>query len=202
MNIKHIRDIKLTKKQIDIAILIFLGIAILAVSLILALPGSRVYGNASADEKQRNTFDAAMFFTDRLRHCESFSDVRTASVGGEIPALVITSEDGTPAAGDEGNADGTDEKADGTNAKAGGSDSKDAGETETWYFVFDGHLRSSAITPGDNVSPESGDIIMAMESADFRTLKNGLLEISFTTEDGISSAVNISLADEGGGSDG
>ena len=195
MNIKHIRDIKLTKKQIDIAILIFLGIAILAVSLILALPGSRVYGNASADEKQRNTFDAAMFFTDRLRHCESFSDVRTASVGGEIPALVITSEDGSPAADSEGSADGTNEKADGSNAK-------DAGETETWYFVFDGHLRSSAITPGDNVSPESGDIIMAMESADFRTLKNGLLEISITTEDGISSAVNISLADEGGGSDG
>lgn len=195
MNIKHIRDIKLTKKQIDIAILIFLGIAILAVSLILALPGSRVYGNASADEKQRNTFDAAMFFTDRLRHCESFSAVRTASVGGEIPALVITSEDGSPAAGGEGSADGTDEKADGSNAN-------DAGETETWYFVFDGHLRSSAITPGDNVSPESGDIIMAMESADFRTLKDGLLEISFTTEDGISSAVNISLAGEGGGSDG
>lgn len=168
----HMKSLKLSKKQMDIIVLIFLAVAVLAVSLILALLGSRVYENSSADERQQEVCTAAAYFTDRLRECESFSNVRTASLGGERPALVI-------------------------------SDTSKASETarETWYFVYDGQLMRTSVDAGKTVSPESGEPVMALKSAAFRILQNGLLEITIVTQAGERSTVNVYIADGGGGSD-
>ena len=42
---------------------------------------------------------------------------------------------------------------------------------------------------------------MALKSADFRILQNGLLEITIVTQAGERSTVNVYIADGGGGSD-
>ncbi len=182
----------------NIAVLVFIAAAVLAVSLILALLGSRVYENSAADESQQELCGVTTYFTDRLRECESFSDVRTASLGGEIPALVISSE-ATGSAGSNGSSIAPD-ASDGTDGSEDAAEDLSDAIRETWYFVYDGQLMLTSVNSGETVSPESGEPVMDLQSANFRVLQNGLLEITVVTNRGERSAINISLADGGGGS--
>ena len=87
------KNTKLTKKRINIIILICFIVITTGASIVLALLGTQVYTNATADKSQQAAYDTFAYFTGQLRKCENFSQVRTASLGGKIPALVISSED-------------------------------------------------------------------------------------------------------------
>lgn len=189
------KGLKLSQKQMNIAVIVILAVAIFAISLILALLGSRVYENSDADSRQRSVSDAASYFTEQLRGCESSAHVRVASLKGEIPALVITMDDDSPGA-DDGNSGADDAGSSGQADKDVARDNDDT-TLEAWYFVYDGSLHRAVINSGDTVSPASGEIIMPLHSVGFSTLRGGLVEISFVTGDGDSSTINISLA--GGG---
>ena len=161
------------------AVLIFLAVAVLAVSLILALLGSRIYENSAADEKQQHTYEALSYFAEQARKCEGSSDMRVASLKGEVPALVLT----------------------GSAAQKNSGGDTDESEKEMWYFVYDGSLKKVRTDAGTTVSPEAGTVVMPMESAGFRMLRGDLLEITVVTQDGESASINLSFADGGGGSD-
>lgn len=161
--------LQLTKKQIRIIFLIALAVVIMAASIILALLGSKIYKNSAAYKDQQQLYSASSYFTELIRQCEDTSDIRTATLGGKIPALVIASEN------DKGENTG-----------------------ERWIFVYDNQLKSAKAGVGDAVAPEDGDAVMPLESADFHTLRGSLLEISIITESGKSSSVNLQLTGNGG----
>lgn len=189
------KGLKLSQKQMNIVVIVILAVAVFTLSLILALLGSRVYENSNADSRQRAVSDAASYFTEQLRGCENAAHVRAASLKGEVPALVVSMDDDSPGA-DAGNSVANDVDSSGQADKDMVRENDDT-TLEAWYFVHDGALHRTVINSGDTVSPASGEIIMPLHSAGFSILRGGLVEISFVTDDGDSSTINISLA--GGG---
>lgn len=65
--------------------------AFMLVSAVLAALCTGIYRMDSAADASRELRDTCMYFTGIIRGCEDPSSVRTASVGGEIPALVFRS---------------------------------------------------------------------------------------------------------------
>lgn len=161
-----IKNINPTKKQLHITILVIAAVLITAVSIMLALLGTRVYRNSVADRSEQALYDASSYFTHEIRSCESSSQIRVASLGGKLPALVIAS-------GEEGG-------------------------RETWFFTYDGSLRSTSAKPGESVSAETGRAIMPLEAVDFHMLKTDLIEITIIAKTGDSTTLNLHLADNGG----
>lgn len=156
---------KFTEKQLHIIFVTVIVIAVTGISAALAILGSNIYRN-SAENRALQTFsDAAGFFTAEMRQCTDFSQVRTASLGGKIPALVLS-------VSDEAN-----------------------GETsEIWIYSSGGFLRMNVVAAGKNVDPESGERIMPMTAADFRVLQPGLIEITMVMKTGESHTIALSLA--------
>lgn len=87
-----IANINPTKKQLHIAALIISAVLITVVSIMLALLGSRVYKSSVTDRSEQTLYDVSAYFTHQIRSCESSSQIRVASLGGELPALVIAPE--------------------------------------------------------------------------------------------------------------
>lgn len=138
-----IKNINPTKKQLHITVLIISAVLITAVSIMLALLGTRVYRNSVADKSEQALYDASAYFTHEIRGCESSSQIRVASLGGKLPALVIAS-------GEEGGRETWLFTYDGnlcrTSAKPGESVSAETGQAVMPLEAVDFHmLRSDLI---------------------------------------------------------
>lgn len=137
----------------------------------LAMLGIRLYKNSAANRTEQVMYDACTYLTRQVRQCESTSQIRVALLGGNIPALVISSEPDTDK------------------------------PSETWFFTYDDNLCRLNASPGETIDPEAGQAVMDIKSTDFHMLKDDLLEITVVTQTGESSAINLYLADNGGADD-
>ena len=155
----------LTEKQLHIIVIAISIIAVTGISAALAILGSNIYRNSAENRSQQAVSDAAGFFTAEIRQCTDFSHVRTASLGGKLPALVLSRSDDA------------------------------SGEvSETWIYSNGEYLMKNDIAAGKNVDPESGEKIMPMTAADFRVLEPGLIEITMVMKTGESHTIALSLA--------
>ena len=152
----------LTEKQLHIFVIAVIVIAVTGLSAALAILGSNIYRN-SAENRSQQAFSAEM------RQCTDFSQARTASLGGKLPALVLSRTDET------------------------------SGEVrETWIYSNNGYLMKNIAAAGKNVDPESGEKIMPMTTADFRVPEPGLIEITMVMKTGESHTIALSLANGAG----
>ncbi len=159
----------LTEKQLRMIFFIVLIIVVTGISILLALLGTRVYKNSADDKAQQSFCDTAAYFTGIIRQCEESSQIRTASLRGELPALVISRE------------------------------SDKTGEiTESWYFTYNGWLKNAQVPEGSEVTTDSGDTVMPLESVEFHMLDSNLLEIIMVTEAHENAAINLYLPGNGG----
>lgn len=159
----------ITEKQLHIIAAAVIVIAVTGLSAALSVLGSSIYRNSAENRSLQAFSDAAGFFTAEMRQCTDFSQARTASLGGKIPALVLSSSDDT------------------------------SGEvSETWLYSNGGYLMKNAADAGKNVDPESGEKIMPMTTADFRVLEPGLIEITMVMKNGESRTIALSLANGAG----
>lgn len=163
---------QLTEKQFRTIFFIVLIIVVTVISILLALLGTRVYKNSTDDKAQQSFCDAAAYFTEFTRQCEESSRIRTASLRGELPALVISRESG-----------------------------KTGEITESWYFTYGGWLKNANVPEGSEVTADSGDAVMPLESVEFHMLKSNLLEIIMVTEANENAAINLYLPGNGGAAD-
>ncbi len=178
---------KLTEKQIHTLVIAAAVAAVLGFSIILALLGINVYKNSTAENAQQSFSEATGFFTAQIRQCTDFTQIRTASLGGDIPALVITADDEASAGSSASD-----------NTSDTGSSDDNSADTETWIYTYDNQLRKNTAASGTNVTPESGEVVMAMQYTDFRVLQDGLLEVTLVMPDGDEHTINLSLAVRGG----
>lgn len=63
-----------------------------AAAVVAAALGVSIYGIASSGDMTSSPDSAVSYITEKVRECEDKSDIRTASLGGSIPALVISSD--------------------------------------------------------------------------------------------------------------
>lgn len=68
-------------------------------SAILAIMGTEIYKMSIETETSRAICNTSTYFTEVIKACEDTSSVRTASIGGKIPSLVLRA--GTEDNGDE-----------------------------------------------------------------------------------------------------
>lgn len=113
-----------------------------------------------------------MYFAEQIRQCENNSQVRIATLGGKIPALVLSSEN-----------------------------DDNEGSYETWFFTYDGQLCKIKTKPGNTVVPYSGTPVMPLGNVDFHLLQSDLLEVTIITQTGENTTVNLHLAGNGGNTD-
>ena len=85
----------LTEKQLHIFVIAVIVIAVTGLSTALAILGSNIYRNSAENRSQQAFSDAVGFFTAEMRQCTDFSQARTASLGGKLPALVLSRTDET-----------------------------------------------------------------------------------------------------------
>ena len=159
----------LTEKQLHIIAVAVTVIAVMGISAALAILGSNIYKNSAENKSLQDFSDAVGFFTAEMRQCTDFSQVRTASLGGKLPALVLSKSD-----------------------EASGEVS------ETWLYSNGGYLMKNVAAVGKNVDPESGERVMPMTTADFRVLEPGLIEITMVMKNGKSHTIALSLANGSG----
>lgn len=165
----NIKTLKLTKRQRAIIVILTAAAIITAVSVMLALLGSRVY-KSSADSKSTEGLCAvSQYLIHQVRSCDSSSQLRVAYLGGSLPALVISTKD-----------------------------SKGDSETETWFFTYNGSLCKTTAEPGSSVSETSGQAVAELETADFHITQENLLEITLINDAGDSITVNTDLTGKGG----
>ena len=159
----------LTEKQLHIFVIAVIVIAVTGLSAALAILGSNIYRNSAENRSQQAFSDAVGFFTAEMRQRTDFSQARTASLGGKLPALVLSRTDET------------------------------SGEVrETWIYSNNGYLMKNIAAAGKNVDPESGEKIMPMTTADFRVPEPGLIEITLVMKTGESHTIALSLANGAG----
>ena len=85
---------KTRKHYVDIIFIVVL-IAMFALSSVtLALLGVKVYKTASTDTSSQTLSTASLYFAQKIRQCDNGDSVRTATLNGQVPALVISSTTG------------------------------------------------------------------------------------------------------------
>lgn len=150
--------------------ILLLSLLFVAASLTIAILGMNIYGTATSGSSHQELDKAGSYIADKVRRCEDKSLIRTASLEGSLPALVIESKD---------------------------SDEDEI--TETWLFTADGYLKELRSKKGSEISSRSGDKIAPLKALDFQISNDNLLEINMSTDEGASSALNICLPELGGG---
>lgn len=160
--------IKIFQKHKTAALISALAVFIIAFSILFAVLITDIYESHAAGNTQDELRYASQYFTDIIRRCEDTSQIRTASLGGSVPALVLP------------------------------QNAQDENGREIWLFTYEGNLRKSVSAHGDTVSPESGKAVMAMESTDFSILSSGLVSITFHTENNDTMTINVYCAGSGG----
>lgn len=145
-----------------------LAVFFVVLSVSAAIIGVKIYRTVSSDESGYILSDASVYVTNEVKKCENKNTVRTALIGGNIPALVIP--------------DVSSEKED----------------TELWFYADGGFLKKIEAKKGSEIPVETGQNVVPMKSADFQMIKSGVLEISFTSLDGLSSVSCLHLAGSGG----
>lgn len=146
-----------------------LSVIFVAASVAVAVLGIKIYGTATAGNYNKDLDKASEYFTEKIRSCENKDNIRTASLGGTVPALVISSET-----------------------------SEEDSEKETWLFVYDGYLKEVNSKKGTQISALSGKEIMPLKSLDFQILNDNLLEINMVSNEDANSVLNICMPDFGG----
>lgn len=140
-----------------------LAVFFTALSVCTALIGVNIYKTVSSDESEYLLVKASSYITDEIRSCENKSDIRIASIGGNLPALVISDLKST---------DKT---------------------TETWLFCNDGFLKEAKQDKGSEITMESAENIIPLKAVDFQMTDTAVLEISLTSKKGNSSVINLHL---------
>lgn len=151
-----------------IILISLLAVFFIIFSVSAATIGIKIYKTVSSDESETLLNKAFAYVTDEIKKCEDKNAVRTALISGNIPALVIP---------------------------ATSSENKDA---EIWFYADSGFLKKTKAKKGSEIPVETGQNIVPMKSADFQMIKSGVLEISFTSLDGLSSVGNFYLVGAGG----
>lgn len=137
-------------------------------SVVLGAMGAGIYEISADSNAERAINEASAYFTKTIKECEDTSALRTASIEGQIPALVLN-------AGSE------------------------TGFEEVWYFAYNGEFKKIYSNKGDVISAQEGTKIMNLKSCDFILLTENLLEITFVTENGHETSMNIYLPEREGG---
>lgn len=133
-------------------------------SIILGAMSVGIYQISADSDAVRKACDTSSYFTKLIKESDDTSTLRTASIEGQIPALVMK-----------------------VDAK------------EVWYFTYNSALRKIYSNEGDTISAANGEKVMDLESSDFVLLQENLLEITFSTQNGQETSMNIYLPDREGG---
>lgn len=66
--------------------------AFVLASVLFAISGTEIYKMNVESETSRTLCETSEYFTDIIRECKDTSAVRTASIGGKIPALILRAD--------------------------------------------------------------------------------------------------------------
>lgn len=87
------KDFKhLIKKHINKIFIAVLAAAFITTAALTAVLGVNIYSIASSGDMTSSPDSAVSYITEKVRECEDKSNLRTATLGGSIPALVISSD--------------------------------------------------------------------------------------------------------------
>ena len=87
------KDFKhLIKKHINKIFIAVLAAAFITTAALTAVLGVNIYSIASSGDMPSSPDSAVSYITEKVRECEDKSNLRTATLGGSIPALVISSD--------------------------------------------------------------------------------------------------------------
>lgn len=85
---------KTRKHYVDIIFIVVLVAMFALSSVTLALLGVKVYKTASTDTSSQTLSTASLYFAQKIRQCDNGDSVRTATLSGKVPALVVSSTAG------------------------------------------------------------------------------------------------------------
>lgn len=85
---------KTRKHYVDIIFIVVLVAMFALSSVTLAMLGVKVYKTASTDTSSQTLSTASLYFAQKIRQCDNRGSVRTATLSGKVPALVVSSTAG------------------------------------------------------------------------------------------------------------
>lgn len=158
------------RKNINKIFIAVIVLTFVAISSAAAFLGVDIYSIVS--HKNMTFSDSPVsYIKEKVLKCEDKSNLRTASVGGTVSALVISTEkNGTKT-------------------------------YDTWLFAHDGYLKEVTAYSDDHISVSSGKKIFPLDGIDFSMPSSSLLEIDMTNEYGTSISWCINLYGTGGAND-
>lgn len=162
----------LLKKHIHRIFAVSAAAGFAAAAAVAAALGVNIYGIVSSGDMISSPGSAVSYITEKVRECEDKSNIRTASLQGSVPALVISAEN------------------------------ESENTRDTWIFAHDGYLKELTANHDTTVSAFSGKNIVPLRGIDFSLVsvsaEDSILQIDMTDKNGDMLSFCINLYGNGG----